>query len=334
MKLRALWVVLYACALAFAAGCLERNGEEHAAYSPHLRSERASIPRVEDDDRLRNRIDAGDNLSMPVVLLHHAFVGGQEVAYLDFGAATATARAIWQFRRRNDAGELEEFGHPDLVDSAPGDMTYGPFRSQYLVLVTDAYRGERITSLSALEDALEIGLLEEPQPLNTYIDCPMVLSDTVIEDDGVTPRPPLELRDIYYRGHIATCYALLAPDGSVQSFPLDERGTFQARSAYALRRQDESRVLDEMVWMNDLNGDGDKRDSNLVFTVSMMQPGFAVLWRQVDVVVAPDYEFGAARAESDLFTREMLGPVAVTPPVIEYMDSTTLKNLVVWSVAQ
>jgi hypothetical protein len=198
------------------------------------------------------------------------------------------------------------------------------------VLVTDAYRGERIASLSALEDALEIGLLEEPRPLNTFINCPMVLADTTIEDDGVTPPPPLELREIYYRGHVATCFALLGPDGTVKSFPLDERGMFQARSVYALRRQQESRVLDEMAWMNDLNGDGDKRDSNLIFTLSMMQPGYAALWKQVDVVVAPEYEFGAARAESDLFTREMLGLTAVTPPVIQYMDSIVLKNLVVW----
>ncbi len=333
MKLRALWVVLHVFATLLALGCLERNGEEKAAYSPHLRGPRDRIPRVEEDDRLRKRIDAADNLAMPVVPLHSAFVAGQEVAYVDFGTATANARAIWQFRRLNGAGEPEDFGHPDLVDSAPGDMTYGPFRSQYLVLVTDAYEGERITSLQALEDALEIGLLQEPQPLGTYIDCPMVLADTIIEDDGVTPLPPLALREIYYRGHIATCFALLGEDGNVKSFPLDERGSFQARNAYALRRQDESRVLDEMVWMNDLNGDGDKRDSNLVLTLSMMQPGYAVLWKQVDVVVEPDYEFGAARSESDLFTREMIGQVAVTPPVVQYMDSTVLKNLVVWGGA-
>jgi hypothetical protein len=87
------------------------------------------------------------------------------------------------------------------------------------------------------------------------------------------------------------------------------------------------------VWSADLHGDGDKRDSNQLFTLSPMQPGFAALWKFVDVVVIPDYVFEASRSESDVFTREMLGLTAIAPPVVEYQDSTVLKNLVVWSEA-
>jgi hypothetical protein len=328
--MRGVRLLVHACAYAcsaLATACLGAGEVERAGYSPNLRPEHAAIEPVEADERMRKRIDSKDNVDGMQVPLRSAFADGHDIRYFDFGAldAMAAPKPLWRFRRRGVDGTPEDFGHLDLVDSAPGDTGYSPLRALYQVIVTPAYAGERITSFDALEDALEIGLVEEPVALGSYAACPILLADTALEANEGAP-PPLATRQLYYRGHVASCVGVVneAGDGTLA---FDERGMVPSASAYALRRQNENRALDETLWQADLNQDGDTRDSNLVLA---LRPG-AVAYRMYDVTVPPVYTFGASRAESDLFERQMLGLHALDGRVIAYADSGTQRLLIAWS---
>jgi hypothetical protein len=285
--------------------------------------EGARIPRAENDMLLTMRIGGNDAVD-EVVPLRSAYAAGRVVRYWDFGTASSSAEPVWLFRRRNADGMAEPFGHPDLIDSVPGDMGYSPIRALFLVLVTRDYDGERITSAQALEDAIELGLVEEPMPMGMAVNWPVVLAGTVLEvGEGDAPIDPVEA---YYRGRIVMHVPLGAMMENVGTFAL-ERGALATPSAYVLRRQNELDSLDEAVWQQDLNGDGDMQDSNLVFSVDAGEAGYTSIWQQVEVIVPPDYSFGDSQAEGDLFDMEEWGLHAKEGVVVEYAPTAmTLLN--------
>lgn len=313
------WLGLLALPL---CACLSAK-EEHPGYSPLLLDEDAKIARIDDDKAGSQRLDLADGVMGPMAVLHTGFANGAPVQYWDFGAAVATAEPVWRFRRHGKGGQVEPVDHLDLVDSAPGDMTYSSMRVEYDVFVTHAWAGERITSMQALDDAIEIGLVEEPKRTKTFMNWPMVLAATQLaQPQGA---PPLSPQPIYYRGKLAS---YLAPGG-------DELGVgrfefmmepISAPNAYVLRKQNSNAPLDEGAQKMDLDGDGDMSDSNVVFQVGAGEMGYASIWHQIDVVVADDYEFGTAKSESDLFERGMMGLGAAKPIVVSFADGGMLIN--------
>ena len=184
-----------------ASGCFDSRGRESAGFSPLVLPKDAEVPAVDEDEVLAKKIANNDAVE-PLVELRTGYLAGAEVQYWDFGTASASAEPVWVFRRRGAGGAAEPVDHPDLIDSVPGDMGYSPFRVPYVVYVTSAYDGERITSVPALEDAIEIGLLDEPEPMKSAVDWPVVAADTQLElGDGQSPLSP---EPAYYRGHLAT----------------------------------------------------------------------------------------------------------------------------------
>jgi hypothetical protein len=274
----------------------------------------ADVPALEDEMLLAMRVGNNDAVD-EVVPLRTAYAHGLPVQYWDFGTASSSAEPLWLFRRAAADGTPEDFGHPDLIDSVPGDMGYSPIRALYQVLVTAAYDGEQITSVSALEDAIELGLLEEPTALGVAVNWPVVLAGTMVE---VAPGdPPIETSKAFYRGRVAQQLKLGGMAEHVGTFPL-ERGGITTPDAYVLRRQNEPDALDEAVAQRDLNQDGDMQDSNVVFSLDAGETGYTSLWQQVDVVVPSDYAFGTSRGEGDLFVMEDAGVHAKEGAVIEY----------------
>jgi hypothetical protein len=313
------------CALPWLAlcACLDADSAEVPGYSAHVLDEGADIPSVEDDPLTAMRIAANSGIAMaprgPMmpgapppepepVPLHSAYAAGREVRYWDFGEGSDSAEPLWQFRRRSgeDGGAPQEIDHPDLIDSVPGDMGYSSLRMPYLVYVTGRYDGERITSVQALEDALELGLIEEPVAMGVAVNWPVVPKVTTLEmgegDAPIVPEP------VYYRGRVATLLRLGGTAENVGVFAL-ERGSISVPSAYVLRRQNELDALD------------------VVFSVDAGQMGYSSLWQQVDVIVPSDYVWGASRAEGDLFVmQEGGGMSAKSGVVIEYAPSEVLLN--------
>jgi hypothetical protein len=303
-------------------GCLQ-NDPESPGYSAALRPHGARIASVEDDEVLLQRIGNNDGVDA-LVPLHTGFAGGQEVLYWDLGKASSRATPVYLFRKHGAHGAAVEIDHPELIDSAPGDTNYSPLRVLYQVFVTDAYDGERITSVQALEDAIELGLLEEPEALGLAVNWPVVLKDTQLEvGAGAEPLTPTP---VYYKGRVATQLRIGGTTEGVGAFPI-ERGMVMTSTAYVLRRQNEQGALDETARMEDLNVDGDTMDSNVVFAVNAGDMGYASLWQEVDVTVPTDYAFGDSRAEADLFERQAWGLSANPDAVVSFTQVTdTLLN--------
>jgi hypothetical protein len=279
---------------------LERDDIERPGYSTHVLPEGARVPKAADDEALAMRILNNAGASGPLVPLRTGFASGAEVAYWDFGVSTTSVEPVWILER----GKGDRLDHPPIVDSLPGDDAYSPFRSVFTVRVTAAYDGERISSLPALEDAIDLGLVEEPVATGTYVSWPIVPADFALERSADEPLTPLELYGNGVRAHYL-------PVRDAQPF---ER-SLSAGTAYSLRRQDELAPLDEAERGADLNDDGDQLDSNVIFESGAMANG---LWMLAEITVRSDYAFGAYRADSDLFARdEMDNPVPVPDAFIE-----------------
>lgn len=313
-----------ACALGMLPllGCLDREADNAPGYSANLLGADAEVPTLESDELLRARIDANDGIDGMLVPLRTGYFGKELAHYWDFGVTVAGAKPVWIFRQRGEDGKPIDFGHYDLIDSIPGDTGYTPFRMVYTVYITSKYHGEKITSPQALEDALELGLLEEPQWKDTYADWPVTLSNTELEvgpdEQNQHPRPA------YYRGKVASHFKFDEARGPLV-FSV-EKGPIPTPNLYQLRRQDEAKALDESVWKMDLTADGDQVDSNAVFSVKAGDAANTSLWKQFDVVVPSNYVWGSASAEADLFIKQMGGGLEAIGPVIEYQDAMLLQN--------
>ncbi|MDD9947861.1 MAG: hypothetical protein OXU20_42875 [Myxococcales bacterium] len=306
----------------FLSGCLDHRVEDEPGYSHRLWPQGREPRALEDNERLLATVVSSDGLGAPRMPLHTGFLAGEEVHYWDFGEAAGEVAPAWIFRRRlGDAGaEEESVGHPALVDTAPGDDDYGPLRALFVAYVTDRYRGQVIPSFSALEDAVELGLVEQPVPTGEVVAWPMARPGAELElHDGQVGEPT----GVLYRGHLVPCFTLesFAPAlGEV----MRRFGNASAASAYTLRRQSESGTIDEPGSGMDLNGDGDMIDSNIVFTVGPGDMGYTGLVSLVDVTVKNTYMFGDAREADALFTRSESGLEAVLETVVEYTQSGTV----------
>jgi hypothetical protein len=299
-------IALVLCASSLCA-CLERDDVERPGYSTNILPPGARVPKAADDDALAMRILNNAGAMGPLVPLHTGFAGGAEVSYWDFGVSTMSVEPVWLLERGEGEG-AEPIDHPPIVDSLPGDDAYSPFRSVFKVRVTGTYAGERISSLAALEDAIGIGLVEEPVPTGTYVSWPIVPADFALERARDKPLKPLELYGSGVRAHYLPVRDAEPYERSVS-----------AGSAYSLRRQHELESLDEAERGADLNEDGDQLDSNVIFEASAMASG---LWMLTELTVASDYAFGAYRADSDLFARDELdNPVPVPGAFIERAES-------------
>ena len=184
--------------------------------------------------------------------------------------------------------------------------------------MTGAYAGERITSLRALEDAIELGLLEDPAPAKVYVDRPVAPAGTRLPPEATT-------EPVYYRGRIAAQFRI---GGSGERRFAIGMGPLMTPNAYALRRHSDSAALDEALWKADLDGDGDQNDSNLVLSQSADAPGYSALWRSVEVTVADDYAWAAVRAEGDMFERGAAGLHARPGMVERWQAGEMLRHLV------
>ncbi len=97
--------------------------------------------------------------------------------------------------------------HPPMIDTVPGDTRYSPLRRVTNVPVTSLYAGELITSLPALSEAVERGLVGDPVPDGTWVNMPVVLPGTKLEV-AAAPEPPLPAKQVYGRGYIVDVFEL------------------------------------------------------------------------------------------------------------------------------
>jgi hypothetical protein len=315
--------VLSLCALQQA--CLEPQKDDGMLYSSYVLSAGAKVPRLEDDMGAGKKLDANDGFSGSLIPLRTGYVAGKEAKYWDLGQVAAlAAKPMWIFRRQGD-GSSEEIGHPSLIDSIPGDTPYTPLRQLYVVLVTDAYHGQVITSERALEDAIDLKIVEAPVPQDHFVNCVVTLSTMQRQvgpdmTDVVSPEPA------YYRGKIVYQFCIGGFENGVGALPLNMDGTVTAGNAYLVRRVNEGAPLDEATFKADFNADEDMLDSNTVFDSNVRDMKYTSVWKSIDVQVPAEYNFGDAKAESDLFTKMSGQLIGKSGKVVQFKDNLVFLN--------
>jgi hypothetical protein len=303
----------------FCSGCLDRSETEPGTYSSYVLAAGVEVRPLERTQSAKMKLDLNDGLSGTLIPLRKGFVAGHEVEYWDLGSAPLTAEPIWVFKRR-DGGPLT---HPPVVDSIPGDTAYSPIRIIFEVYVTARYNNEQFPSLRAIDDGVELGLLEEPIQTETFTNCVVTVKETQLESgDG---NPPHDSTLAFYRARSVNQFCVNDLMGGNGIFPT-KMGAPVFGNALLLRRENQPISMDEGLFKSDLNADGDMLDSNAVYDSDVGEPAYTSLWKNLDVVVVSDYVFGKFQSLDAMFDKKSWGLAAKDPAVIEYKDTMLVIN--------
>jgi hypothetical protein len=314
-------LILLSIALSCTA-CLDRSETEPAGFSSFIYEPGVEVRPLERNMDAKTRLDANDGLTGPKVPLRTGFAAGKEVQYWDLGTSLLTAEPMWIFLQRN--GEVSApADHPPLVDSIPGDTVYSPIRLIFEVVVTSRWAGERFPSLRALDDGVELGLLEAPVAKEAFTNCVVTLKDIEL-DNGAGGT--FKTTEAYYRGKSINQICVGDLQGDSGLFATGKMFAPVFGNAFLVRRETDISPLDESVLKADLNGDGDQADANVVFDSNVGDMSYTSLWKNLDVVVEGEYKFGDAQTQDALFMKEAWGLQAKDPPVIEYKDTGVILN--------
>jgi hypothetical protein len=182
----------------------------------------ASVPSIADNVELVSQIKIFDGLDDKtlataggVVMLAPGKAGTTVVKYWSFGSipvidGVISSALLYVLADVNGSGSLTpRTDHPMVVDSIPGDPRYSAIHRVVYVPVTASYAGERITSIEALNEALELGLVGEPTPAGVWRNMPVVLPGTRL-DVGASAAP-LDATEVYGRGYRVGVFSLGLP---------------------------------------------------------------------------------------------------------------------------
>jgi hypothetical protein len=261
--------VKLAFALLASCGCLGPQVSDELAASGDIVPAGTAIPTIDSDSEDATTLAANDHVDGVVPLLS-AFAGGTPAHAWDFGPAPTFATPMFVVVTRASDGTLTPTGHPPIVGAIAGEPTYSPFCSMYALVVTAAYRGELITSTTAIEEAVRDGLIETPVAQPLAYDRPQVASDVTL-DVGVGP--PIVPSAVFYYEHKTVPYF------DFGAMPIDQQVNVPIATRYVLARDGQA-PLSEPLRGVDMDHDGDTNDSNDVF-----DGGASPLRRTVDVAV-------------------------------------------------
>lgn len=309
--------------LALITGCLGPRVDDEPVGGDIL-PPGSEVPSGYDDPDLAAEIDEYDGVDRLVPLLT-GFAGGAPAHWWDFGPTVDFAAPIYSLRRRTTEGDLEGIGHPNIFDAIPGDPGYSPYWAMWFVEVTEAYGGEVLPSLAALQQAQRDGLVLAPDPQGYAVNCPVVAEDVTLEQGGDRPPWPPNAGG-YYRG-VHLQYYDFGP------MPLVDGVHVPDADLYVLRREG-GEPLREPARGVDMTGDGDIRDANDIFARPPGDPDATPLCRTVSVTVPSTYgsidtyasdAMADATAAGDLFEP---GPerTPVAGAVVAYTVTDELRN--------
>lgn len=280
----------------------------------------SDVPAAADDPALEAQIAANDGVDGEVPLLA-GFAGGGPTAYWDFGDAPSFAAPLWVLVRKDADGDLTPIEHPTIAQVIPGQPRYSPYWAVSFAEVTDAYDGEIIPSLEALQEAQDLGLVSAPVDQGVVVNCPVVAGDVTLEvGGGAPPLAPSTL--LYWAGHAVPYYDF----GLV---PMQDQATVLEAPMYRLRREG-GEPLSEPLRHVDMTGDGDIKDTNNIFASTTEAASYTSLCRVVDVAVPSDYQSIDTSGDQSIAdfrdAEELFDPDPVTGNVIAYSETEELFN--------
>jgi hypothetical protein len=235
----------------------------------------------------------------------------------DFGVAPRFAAPLLVLMRRDANQVLMPIGHPTIADVLPGDRGYSPFWAIFVVEVTDRYAGEQLTSLQAVDEAIDRGLALPPVATDNGANCPVTAGDARIAvGAGLEPVGPNSA--FFVRG-------LRAHYFDFGSIPLVNKVRVSEAVRYILHRTGED-PLSEPSRGVDLTGDGDLLDTNDIYTTT------SPLARTVRVTIPADtlsIDSSHNDTVADLKTAtQMFNPMPVAATVLGYETTTDLHDVV------
>jgi hypothetical protein len=204
---------LFAAGLAaLTVGCgLDPLVKDTPGASAHLLPKGATVPSVADNAELANQIVLNDGVDEKLLMGTGGAIprgtgssAGDTVRYWSFGAATRAPSPLYVFVEDTGAGR-SPIDHPALVDALPGDRGYSAIHAINQVVVTAAYAGQRITTIDALADAIDLGLIHIPEPTGTFVASPIVAPGTSLDVGGAGPAQP---ETVYGRGYAVAMFRL------------------------------------------------------------------------------------------------------------------------------
>lgn len=172
----------------------------------------ASVPSIADNAELLSQIKVYDGLSDSalaaaggVVTRSTGKAAGVTVMYWNFGSSPvegnfAVSSTAYVLCDDDGAGTLTpRTDHPYIIDTIPGDPRYSALHRFFNVPVTSKYAGERITSLEALLEANELGLVGDPVIAGTWRNMPVVPTGTKLELGAAAA--PMPATEVYGKGY-------------------------------------------------------------------------------------------------------------------------------------
>ncbi|MBA3465018.1 MAG: hypothetical protein H0T46_34100 [Deltaproteobacteria bacterium] len=213
-----------------------------SAGAVHVLPPGASVPPITENAELTSQIRIFDGLSDSALAMAGGVIvrstgkaAGATVRFWNFGAARiidnfVASSPVYVLADSDGAGGFTpRAGHPFLVDALPGDPGYSAIRRIVYVPVTALYQGERLTSVPALAEAIELGLVGEPVPAGTWRNMPVVPTGTKLEVSTTLPAVPAT--EAYARGYRIE---LIPLGGALGIQPLRNGSPFAAQEARLL----------------------------------------------------------------------------------------------------
>jgi hypothetical protein len=195
------------------------DGAPDAPPKTYLLAPGTPVPSIATNAELLSQIKIFDGLSDSALMTNNGVVlrttgkaNGAAVMYWSFGNAPivdnfVASAPLYILCDDDGAGNLTpRAGHPYLIDSIPGDARYSPLRRIMYVPLTLSYQGQLITSVEALQEAFDRGLVGEPKLAGTWRNMPVVPPGTKLEVGGVNP--PVAATQVYGRGYIVELFPL------------------------------------------------------------------------------------------------------------------------------
>lgn len=285
----------------FASGCrLGPLVDDVPGASAHLLPAGASVPSVADNPALAGQIVLNDGLADVApgdsVPRGTGMSAGGEVRFWSFGPAAPVASSLYQFLD----GSGDPIDHPGLVDALPGDPGYSPIHALYEVVVSDAYAGELITSTAALADAVELGLVGEPERTDRLVASPIVLPATRLE---VGEGEPIAQTPLYARGHRVAMFRF---GQQVDPGQVPSRAVSFLRAAKAARH-DVSRPIFE---------------AEIPGEPANVPSSYTPLSAVIRVDLAPGIDPVSIDSDDDLFVRDSAGAITELTDAVSRLDIT------------
>jgi hypothetical protein len=290
------------------------------------------VPGISTNTALVDQIRINEGLTYATLMTNGGIVtrtagksAGATVEYWNFGSATletngiAVLAPLYVFGTENGSAFTPSTTHPPLIDTICGDTRYSPFRRVIDVPFTDTYAGQLITSLDALDDAVNLGIVGTPTPDGTWINMPVVLPGLLLEVGSDVP--PLPTQQVYGEGYLVDVFEL---GTSLGRQPL-KSGQVPVGQASSLMTgvASGSGVLSTTP------------DPSLVFqyaiptTAPTTTPNYSPVATTVTVQLADGVAPSAITSDGDLFVRNSSGAVTgyYVANVAGYTVTTTTSNM-------